>query len=301
MDQLRAMATFVKIVDAGSLTAAADRMGTSLAAVVRSLAGLERHLGLRLLNRTTRRMALTDDGAEYLAHCRRLLADIEEAEASLSLRRRIPTGTLRLTAPVMLGRMHVAPLATAFLEAHAGVQVEMTLLDRVVDLLEEGLDLAVRVGPLADSSLVSVRVGSTRRMVCASPAYLAEHGHPLTLADLEGHRCLRFTGTAQVADWEFVEGGRPVRVAVGGPLTCNQVDVAIDACLQGLGCGRFLEYQVRSLLDDGRLVALLESFEGPAMPVWMIYPHARLLSSRVRAFVDWAVPRLRQRLGPASP
>lgn len=301
MDKLRAMTTFVRIVEAGSLTGAGERLGSSLTAVVRSLAGLEEHLGLRLLNRTTRRISLTDEGMDYLAHCRRLLAEIEEAEASLSRRRGTPSGTIRLTAPVMFGRMHIAEPVAGFLQAHPTVQVEMTLLDRVVDLLEEGLDLAVRIGVPAESSLIAVHLGTTRRMLCAAPAYLAVRGRPLHPSDLTAHGCIRTTAGFTGTDWGFQEAGRPVRVPVQGQLSCNQLEVARDACERGLGCGLFLEYQVRPLLAQGRLIPLLEEFEAPPLPVNLLYLHARLLSLRVRTFVDWMVPRLRHRLAPAVP
>lgn len=297
MDKLRAMATFVQIIDAGSLTGAAEALGTSLTSVVRTLAALEGALGVRLLNRSTRRMALTEEGREYLERCRRILAEVDEAEAALSARQARPAGRLSVTAPVMFGRLHVAPVVTDFLEAHPEMQVELLLLDRVVDLLDEGLDLAVRIGPMPDSSLVAQTVGETRRIVCASPAYLAARGRPRRPADLAGHNCVRFTGLGAAPEWEFVVRGKAVRVPVGGGLVTNQVEAGLDACARGLGCGRFLSYQAAAFLDDGRLERLLAEFEPPAVPVSIVYPHSRLLSSRVRAFVDWAVPRLRARLG----
>lgn len=297
MDKLRAMETFVRIVDAGSLTAAAGALGVSLTAVVRTLAGLEARLGLRLLNRTTRRMALTDEGRDYYALCRRILTDLDEGEGALSHRRLEPSGTLRLTAPVMFGTRHVAPAVADFLDAHPAMRVEMLLLDRVTDLLEEGMDVAVRIGPLADSSLVAVTLGHTPRVVCASPGYLARHGRPATPADLARHRCVRFTGLSADPDWEFRAEGRTVRVPVAGVLSTNQIDGAIDACRRGLGCGMFLGYQVAEALAAGELVRILTEYETPPRPVSLLYPHARLLSPRIRAFVDCAVPRLKRCLG----
>lgn len=296
MDKFRAMDTFLCIVDAGSLTAAADRMGTSLTSVVRTLAKLEAQLGVRLLNRTTRRIALTDEGRDYYARCQRILAELEEAETALSLRQRQPSGILRLTAPVMFGRLHLAPVVADYLAAHPAMRIELLLLDRVVDLLEEGMDAAVRIGLLADSSLVALTLGQTRRSVCASPAYLARYGRPDSPADLANHHCVRFSALSPTAEWEFSSGGKPCRIAVDSVVTTNQVDAAIDACVQGLGCGMFLGYQIRDAVAAGRLERVLTAFECPAVPVSLLYPSARLLSPRVRSFVDWAAAPLRQRL-----
>jgi DNA-binding transcriptional LysR family regulator len=296
MDKFKAMSVFVRIVDAGSLTGAAERLGISLTAVVRSLAGLEQELGVRLLNRTTRRIALTDEGREYFERCRRLLADLEEAENALTDRRLTPSGRLAITAPVMFGRLHVAPVVTDFLAAYPEMRAELLLLDRVIDLLEEGIDLAIRIAPLPDSSLVGIPLGATGRIVCASPDYLARRGTPLHPRDLADHRVIRFTALSEGHEWTFARGSETLRVAITDVLAANQVDVARDACRQGLGCGRFLGYQVRDLLADGQLVRVLSDWEPPAIEVSLVYPHSRLLSPRIRAFVDWAVPRLRERL-----
>jgi DNA-binding transcriptional LysR family regulator len=283
------MEIFVGIVDGGSLTAAAAARGTSPPSVVRALAALEASLGVRLLNRTTRRLSLTDEGREYYERCKRVLAEVDDAEAALSARRKAPRGRLRITAPVMFGRLHVAPAAAAFLAKHPALQIDLLLLDRVVDLVEEGIDVAVRIGELPESSLIARRVGETRRVICASPAYLKRAGVPKTPSDLTQHRCIGFTGLAPTSEWSFASE----RVALRPALTTNQVDVAIDACLRGTGCSQFLCYQVKALLDARKLVRLLPDLEPPALPIQLAYPHARLLSSNVRAFVDFAAPRLR--------
>jgi DNA-binding transcriptional LysR family regulator len=294
MDKLRAMQTFVRIVERGSLTAAAREANASLPAVVRTLAALEAGLDVRLLNRTTRRIALTDEGREYYERCKRVLAEVDEAEAALSARRAAPKGRLRVTAPVLFGRLHVAPVARELLARHAGLQLELLLLDRVVDLLEEGIDVAVRIGQLPDSSLVAIRVGETRRVVCASPAYLKRAGTPRSPRELARHRCVSFGGLNPGHDeWRFENE----RVAVSAALASNQIDAALDACESGLGLGQFLCYQARAALDAGRLKRVLGEFEPAPLPIHVIYPHARLLSANVRAFVDWAVPRLRRRMG----
>lgn len=292
MDKLRAMQVFVRIVETGSLTAAAEALDVSAPSVVRTLAALEHAVGARLLNRTTRRSSLSDEGREYYERCRRVLAEVEAADAALSARRVEPRGRLRLTAPVMYGRMRVAPVVTEFLAKYPEVEVELLLLDRVVDLVEEGIDAALRISHLPETSLVATRVGETRRVVCAAPAYLRRAGAPATPADLERHRCVLFTGLTGGHDWTFA-GEPPARVPIRPILRTNQFDVAIDAVRQGLGCGQFLCYQVQSLVERGDVVRILEEFEPPPVPVQIVYPQARLLSANVRAFVDLAVPRLR--------
>lgn len=300
MDKLRAMQTFVRIVDGGSLRAAAEAGQSSPPAVVRSLAALEAALGVRLLHRTTRRLALTEEGRDYLAHCRQVLAAVDQAEAALGARRQRPTGRLALTAPVQFGRQHVAPVLHGFLAAHPAMQAELMLVDRVVDLLDEGLDLAIRIGEAPDSSLVVLPLGRTPRVVCASPAYLAEHGAPRHPRDLIGHRCIRFTGLGTGNDWGFVEGRQVLRVPVRGVYTSNQADAALGAAEAGLGIVRALGYQAVEALKAGRLQRLLHEFEPPPLPVLMLHPAARLPSARLRAFIDWAVPRLRDRLAGAE-
>ncbi len=287
MDKLRSMQVFVRIVEDGSLTAAADSLGMSAPAVVRSLAALEREVGVRLLNRTTRRSSVTDEGREYFERCRRVLIEVEGADASLSARRTEPRGRLRLTAPVTFGRMHVAPVVSSFAAKHPGVEVELLLLDRVVDLVEEGIDAAVRIGALADSSLVAFRLGETRRVVCAAPAYLKRAGLPEDPGELIRHRTIQFSGLSAGDDWVFA--GLPSRrVPVSPFLRSNQIDVVLDACSHGLGLAQFLCYQVDSLVKAGKLRRVLGDFDPAAVPIHLVYPNARLLSSNVRAFVDFA-------------
>lgn len=287
MDKLRAMQVFVQIVEAGSLTGAAAVLGMSGPAVVRSLAALERAVGVRLLQRTTRRSSLSDEGREYYERCKRVLAAVDEADTSMSARRSEPHGRLRLTAPATYGRMHVAPIVNAFIAKYPAVEVDLLLLDRVVDLIEEGLDAAVRIGELPDSTLVARALGETRRVVCAAPAYLRRAGIPKTPAELQAHRCIVFSGLAAANEWSF--GAKRQRVAVRPVLRTNQVDAALDACIRGLGCGQFLSYQVEAALREGKLKRLLKEYEPPPLPIHIVYPHARP-SSNVRAFIDLAQP-----------
>ena len=300
MDKLRAMNTFVRIVESGSLTAAAGALNTSLPSVVRQLAALESALDIRLLNRTTRRLALTDEGREYYERAKRLLADVEDAEAALSARRVEPRGRLRVTASVLFGRLHVAPAVNAFVARHPAVRVELVLLDRAVDLIEEGLDVGIRIGALPDSSLVAVPVGATRRVVCASPGYLKRHGRPESPEDLSRHHGVGFTGLSPDHEWVFRDGERTRRVKMDPLVASNQIDVALGACLDGLGLGQFLCYQVKAGIVSKRLVRVLAAFESPGVPVQVIYPGTRRMSANVRALVDWLAPRLRRSL-PAGP
>jgi DNA-binding transcriptional LysR family regulator len=299
MDKLRAMQVFVQIVEAGSLTAAADALGLSLPSVVRSLAALEEAVGVRLMHRTTRRSSLSDEGREYYERCKRVLAEVEDAEAALSARRAEPQGRLRLTAPVAYGRLRIAPIVTDYAATYPEVDVELLLLDRVVDLVEEGIDAGLRIGHLPESSLVALRVGETQRVVCAAPSYLARAGTPKTPADLAAHRSVIFTGLAPNSEWSFA-GAKGKAATMKPALRTNQFDVAVEACLRGLGCGQFLCYQVEELIATGRLRRILTAFEPAPLPIHIVYPHARLLSPNVRAFVDLATAQLkRKKAGPA--
>jgi len=293
MDKLRAMEVFIRIVEAGSLTRAAESLDCSPPSVVRMLAALEREVGARLLNRTTRRIHLTDDGAIYLEHCRTILAALREAEAALESRRASPQGRLAVTAPVLFGRRYVAPILNDFLAAYPSVNAELLLLDRTVDMIEEGMDLGVRIGSLPDSSSIAIPVGTLRRVVCASPQYLRKHGVPRTPASLRDHACVRFTALTPGREWHFRVRGRPFRVPVPTRLSCNQVDAAVAACMEGVGVCTFLSYQVAAAVGAKKLRHVLTGFEPEPIPVQVIYPHARPPSATVRAFVETVVSRLR--------
>ncbi len=295
MDKLAAMRGFVEVVDRGSLTAAGRALGRSLPAMVRSLAALEEDLGAVLLRRTTRRMSLTEEGRLYLERCRRILADVAEAEALVGSGRAEVRGELRVTAPVLFGQMHVAPALRDFARAHPAVRLELLLLDRVVDLVEEGIDLAVRIGALPDSSMVAARVGEVRRVVCASPGLLAEGGEPSHPRELAGRPCVRFSGLAPGPAWRFRDGARELSVPVAGSLATNQAAAALDACAEGLGFGLFLSYQVEPAVRAGRLRVVLADFEPPPLPVSLVYRDARLVTSRLRALLEWLKPRLAER------
>jgi DNA-binding transcriptional LysR family regulator len=293
MNKLAAMETFIRIVDRGSLTAAAAALDTSLPSVVRALAALERELGVRLLNRTTRRIHLTDEGAQYLERCRAILSAVQETEAAFTSGRAEPQGRLAVTAAVLFGRRYVAPIVSDFLRRHPKVSAELLFVDRLVNLIEEGMDVAVRIARLPDSSLVAIPVGKVRRVVCASPEYLRRRGTPRTPQDLREHDCIRHTGNARRADWQFRVGRRAVAVPVNAVLSCSDIDSSLDACVSGHGLGMFLSYQTAAYRREKKLAYLLEEFETEPVPVQVVYAQSRLVTGTVRAFVDKCVGRLR--------
>ncbi|TLX62275.1 LysR family transcriptional regulator [Stutzerimonas nosocomialis] len=290
MDRLKAMANFVRIVENGSLSSAAEATGQSVASLVRSLAALERHLGVRLLNRSTRRMALTDEGQEYLAWSRRMLADFDDMEQRLAARDGVVRGLLRLTAPVEFGQRYVAPMVNAFLKEHPELRIELSLNDQMLPLLDERLDLALRIGHLPDSAMVARQVGATRLVTCASPDYLRSAPSIDSPAALRDHACI--TLASQGRHWYYRHGGKEVAEPIAPRLVCNQIRTASLACVQGLGITRLMHYQVADELADGRLVRILRAFEPMDLPIQLVYPHSLQLSPRVRAFVEWAGPRL---------
>ena len=296
MDKLYAIAAFIKIVDSGSLTAAADALDVSQPSMVRTLAALERDLGVRLLNRTTRRMSLTDAGRDYYERGRQILAAVDDAQQSLSARQATPRGRLRIASSVPFGRMFVAPVVAGFLAAHPEVNIELLLLDRVVDLVEEGMDVAVRVARLPDSSMVAHPLGEVRRIVVASPVLLKAGGVPKKPADLRGRRCVSFTSVTSPGHWNFREARKLVQVPVKSALITNQIDAAVLACVEGVGYGQFFDYHVLTEIKAGRLVRVLEKFEDAPFPASIVYPSSRHRSPNVRSFVDFAQPRIQERL-----
>lgn len=301
MDKLQAMTVFVKIAEAGSLTGAANSLGRSLPAVVRMLAELEKALGVRLFNRTTRKIALTMEGRLYLERCRRILSDIEEAERALSNDQVEPSGAITLTAPLRFGELHISPLVTAFLKKYPRIQINLLLLDRVVDMLDEGVDLAVRIAHTSDSSLIAKPVGQLRRVICVSPALIEALGRPLHPATLHHLPCVVFTGVSNTGVWSFRDNGKRITVKVNGPLVCNQAKSAVDACAAGLGFGMFLSYQVRPWIERGELAVVLDDFELDPVPVNLVFHHTRLLASRIRMLVEYLAGELKISLGVADP
>jgi DNA-binding transcriptional LysR family regulator len=296
MDRLESMSTLVAAVEAGSLSAASRQLRMPLATVSRKVSELEAHLRTRLVTRPSRRLTLTNAGLAYVAACRRILEDIEEAERAATGEYSAPRGDLIITAPIVFGRLHVLPVAMDFLKAYPDIVLRLTLADRVVNLLEEHVDLAVRIGDLPHSSLVAMRIGATRRVVCGSPDYFAKRGTPRSLGDLSTHDCITFEGLASVDAWTFATGKSLVSVALHSRLVVNTAEAAIDAAIAGIGLTRALSYQVASAIEAGKLAVILREFEPPPWPVSLVHAGLRLLPLKLRAFLDFAAPRLKARL-----
>jgi DNA-binding transcriptional LysR family regulator len=293
MDRLQAMAIFVAVVDEGGFAPAARRLRVSPPVVTRAVAELETSTGVRLLQRTTRVVRVTEAGARYASDCRRILAEITEAEEAAAGIHGEPRGHLVVTAPALFGRMYVMPIVTEYLERYPDTDIACRFVDRIVHLDEEGIDAAVRIGELADSSMQAVRVGRVRRVVCASPRYLEVHGHPRTPQDLAGHCVVSAGGVTPISDWRFVHEGRPLSVRVTPRLVTSTVDSAIAAARSGFGLTRVLSYQVAEDIDAGVLEVLLADFEPPPVPIHVLHREGRQGARKVRAFLDLAVARLR--------
>jgi DNA-binding transcriptional LysR family regulator len=295
MDRTDAIAVFIAVADHGSFAAAARRLGRSPASVTRAVADLESRLGVRLLTRTTRAVSTTEAGQRFLGGAKRVLADLDEIERAAAGQGTAPRGELRLTAPILFGRLHVLPIVTEFLDRFPEVQAALALVDRPVDLVEEGLDVAVRIGALGESSAVATRVGALRRIVVASPDYLARRGTPQRPADLTDHAVVAFSGIAGVEHWVFREAAGDVNVAIRPRLVVSTAEAAIDATRAGFGLTRVLSYQAAEDVARGSLRRVLPGYEGDEVPIHLVYPGGRHPPPKLRAFLDFTTPRLRRR------
>ncbi|CAG9241019.1 LysR family transcriptional regulator [Paraburkholderia caribensis] len=295
MNRLDSMSILVAVVDSGSLSAAARRLGMPLATVSRKVAELESHLKTRLIQRTTRQLSLTEAGASYVAACRRILDEIAEAERAATGEYASPKGELVVTAPVVFGRLHVVPLVAEFLAHYPEIDVSLMLTDRVVHLMEERADVAVRIGELPDSTLMATRVGTVRRVVCASPAYLATHGVPVKPRDLAAHQCITFEVLASTRAWVFGGGKSEVSVPVHSRFAVNTAEAAIAAAKLGVGLVRVLSYQVADAIRDNGLSIVLDTFESAPLPISLVHKGQAPLPLKLRAFLDFVAPRLRTR------
>jgi DNA-binding transcriptional LysR family regulator len=294
MDRIDSVAVFAEVAERGSFAEAARRLNRSPAAVTRAVAELEARLGVRLLNRTTRAVSITEPGQRFLAGARRVLADLTEIEQAAIGQGSAPRGELRVTAPIAFGRRHVLPLVTDFLARFPEVSVRLALIDRPVDLVEEGLDAAIRIGALTAASAVATRVGGLRRIVVAAPAYLKRRGRPKSPRDLAAHDTIAFVGMDGAERWRFAGG---VEAAIKPRLIVNTAEAAIDAAASGFGIVRVLSYQAADALSDKTLVRLLREHEGDEIPVHVVYPDGRHPPPKLRAFLDALVPGLRQCCG----
>jgi DNA-binding transcriptional LysR family regulator len=296
VDRFDAMTVFLEAVETGSLSAAGRKLGMPLATVSRKLSDLEKHLGARLLQRSTRQLVLTDAGRDYLAACRRILEDVVEAERAVAGEYKEPRGELVITAPIVFGRLHVLPVIAEFLGVFPQVDVRLVQGDQVVNLLEDHVDLAVRVGRLPDSSLLARRIGSIHRVVCASPSYFAAHGTPAVPSDLGTHDCVAFEQIGGSAAWTFPVDGKDLAIPIRPRFIVNTAEAAIDAAIAGVGVTRVLSYQIEAARRAGKLSLALREFEPAPIPVSLVYAGQRHLPLKLRAFLDFAAPRLASRL-----
>jgi DNA-binding transcriptional LysR family regulator len=304
VDRLHEIEVFIAVADAGSFAKAGARLRLSPPAVTRAISALEERLGARVFNRTTRSLTITDVGQRFLDSARRVLSDLEEAEKAAVGEGAAPQGHLTITASVTFGRSALAPVVCEFLDGHPRVSASVLLLDRVVNLVEEGIDVAVRIGPLPDSSLIVRQVGSVHRVLVASPDYLDRRGVPETPADLRQHSIISFTGLTPNGEWRFNSDRANNSVTLDPTFEINDALAAIHAAENGHGITIALSYMVHDRIRDGKLVTILDTFTAPPRPVHLVHLQSRLIAPKIRAFIDYAAPRLKEtltRLGPTSP
>lgn len=296
MDRLDAMRTLVAAVDGGSLSAASRALGMPIATVSRKISELEAHLGSRLMVRTTRRLQLTEAGMHYVASARRILDDVEETERVAQGEYRSPRGHLTITAPLMFGRLHVEPVVREFLQTFPDITVRLILADYILNLVDDRVDAAVRIGELPDSTMVATRLGEVVWRVGASPDYLARRGVPQQPGDLLGHDCVLFNGFYGTSSWHFGRGRETQAITVKPRLTVNSAEAAVAAASGSLGLTRLLCYQLRDAINAGDLAAVLQAFEPEPAPVHLIHSGQSILPHKLRSFWDFAAPRLRARM-----
>lgn len=294
MDRVQTMSIFVAVAEEAGFAPAARKLGLSPPSITRAVSELEARLGARLLHRTTRSVRLTETGERYLADCRRILTELDEADRHAAGIHAAPQGMVTVSASALFGRLHVAPILLNLLDQHPGISITTLFVDRIVHLIEEGVDVAVRIAELPDSSFSAIRVGAMRRVVCASPEYLAEYGSPERPRDLTDHQTINSSHMALGGEWAFQSGGKSSGVKLHSRLTVNNADTAIAAAVAGRGVTRVLSYMIAPQLKSGALKVLLEDFELPAAPVHVLHKEAGQTSARVRAVVDSLVERLRK-------
>jgi DNA-binding transcriptional LysR family regulator len=293
VDQLHLINAFVAVVDANGFAGAARKLGISPPAVTRAINELESSLGVRLLTRTTRVVRVTEPGARYAEDCRRILSDLAEANESVSGQQGVPSGKLTITAPALFGARFVTPIVTEYLERFPGVNASCWFLDRVVNMMDEGMDIAVRIGELPDSSMQAIRVGRVRRVICGSPQYLQQHGIPQRPDDLAAHSIISANAVTPLPEWRLLQDGAPHVVKLQPRLSTTTNDSAVAAAVQGIGLARLLSYQVADELRNGQLKVVLSAFETPPLPLHLVHREGRHASQKARAFLDLAIERLR--------
>jgi DNA-binding transcriptional LysR family regulator len=296
MDRLESMSMFMAVVEAGSLSAAGRRLGIPLTTVSRRISELEAHLRTELIRRSSRRIDLTDAGVAYLEACRRILEEIGEAERAATGEYQTPRGELVVTAPIGFGRLHLLPVICDFLNLYPEIGIRLIQSDRNANLPEDHIDVALRIGKLPDSSLTAIRVGTVRRVVCASPDYFTARGVPKTPGDLANHACIATDVLGASDVWRFGDGREEIAVPVRPRLFVTTAEAAVDAAMAGIGVARLLSYQTARAVAEGVLTLALEDFEPQRRPVSLLYPAGRRVPLKLRAFLDFAAPRLRARL-----
>jgi DNA-binding transcriptional LysR family regulator len=296
VDRLDSMKVLLAVIEDGSLSAASRVLGAPLATVSRKISDLEAHLGTRLLIRSSRKLALTDAGQNYVIACKRILEQVADAERAAAGEYNAPRGELTLAAPIAFGRRRILPVAADFLKAYPDIDLRITLSDRISHILDEHIDLAIRIGELADSAFIAKRVGEVRKVVCASPEYFSMRGTPAKPADLAPHDCITFDALMSANAWIFPVGKQEEAVTVRSRLVINTAEAAVDAAIAGVGIARVLSYQVARALQEGKLVLALQAYEAPSWPVSLVHAGQGPLPLKVRAFLDFAAPRLRAML-----
>lgn len=298
MDRLEAMSIIVAVAETGSFSAASRRLKTPIATVSRKVSDLEARLKAELFQRSSRRMTLTDAGRSYIEACKRIIEQVDEAEREVSGEYRTPMGDLAVTAPWGIGHMHLLPIAVEFLSAHPEIKLRLVLTDRVVDMPKENIDVAIRIGALADSSMIASRIGSIRVVVCASPAYLAAHGSPKALDDLGSHECITVDEVATPSAWKFLMNDRQVVTPIRSRLCVSTSEAAIQAAIAGSGLARVMSYKMEAAKRAGALEIVLDHFEQEPLPVHIVYAPRTLVPLKLRTFLNWVTPRLKARLTP---
>lgn len=293
MDKLETIKVFLEAAECQSFVAASRKLDLSAPTVTRSIAQLEHTMGVRLFNRTTRQVRLTDSGARFFEDAKKILEDLEQAEATAAGSYATPKGVLSITAPVLFGQKHVAPILTEYLALNPAVEVRAIFHDRVDNILDEGLDVAIRIGHLKDSSLYAIEVGSTRRIVCGSPDYFDKHGVPQHPDDLVNHEIILAVPAEPSTTWRFESPSGKISVKMSSRLHCNQNGVAIEAARQGFGIARLMSYQVGDEIQKGSLKRILQDFEPEALPVNIIHLEGRQANAKIKSFIDLAVARLK--------
>ncbi len=298
MDRIDSMVVIVAIAEAGSLSAASRRLGMPVATVSRKLSDLEARLKTRLFQRSSRHLSLTDEGRAYIEACKRIIEQIDDADREASGEYRAPTGDLTVTSPWGLGHLHLLPLSCEFQNVYPEIALRLLLSDRVLNPVENKIDVAIRIGPLPDSSMIATRIGSVRVVACASPEYLATRGRPETPNDLCSHDCITVDETGVPRTWKFSKNDSEIAAPIRTKLTVNTSEAAVEAAIAGAGIARVMSYKMEAARRTGRLVIVLDAFEKGPLPVHVVYAERKPMPLKLRAFLDWFTPRLKTRLEP---